>query len=249
MGPIMPRPALLLFGILVRLAAGAEEDPFDLFLLVRTYSPGFCKTTKCTVPPVSAFTVHSLWPFYENGGFPQHCKTVNATGPQPDSAEMRCKWKSFKGRDADFWEHEWDKSGTCAEPVLGDRPNFFRTALELDEVYDLAGALAAYNVTPSDTHSYAAKDLLNAVSDSYGAAPLLRCKDKSLVEIRMCLSLDLKPIPCPPAFKSECGATLNLLEGNPVEAACSKFFPPPGQAGKWANLVRGAGTGAVVAAA
>ncbi|GAB4814803.1 hypothetical protein N2152v2_001849 [Parachlorella kessleri] len=244
MSPIMPRPALLFLGILVRLAAGAEEDPFDLFLLVRTYSPGFCKKES------SAFTVHGLWPLFANSTNPQYCKIVNATGLlPPDTAELHCKWKSFKGPDEAFWEHEWVTKGTCAEHVLGDRPTFFRTVLELDEVYELNGALAAHNVTPSDTHSYAADDLLNAVSDSYGAAPLLICKGKSLVSIRMCLSLDLKPIPCPPALESECGAKVNLPEGAPVEAACSRFFPPPGQASKRADLVHGTGAGAAVAVA
>ena len=43
----------LLLGILVGLAAGVKEEaPFDLFLLVRSYSPGYCKTAECTVAPV-----------------------------------------------------------------------------------------------------------------------------------------------------------------------------------------------------
>ena len=29
------------------------------------------------------------------------------------------------------------KHGTCAEPVLGNRPSFFKTVLELDDKYDL----------------------------------------------------------------------------------------------------------------
>ena len=52
-GTMMARQALLLLGILVGLAAGVKEEaPFDLFLLVRSYSPGYCKTAQCTVPPV-----------------------------------------------------------------------------------------------------------------------------------------------------------------------------------------------------
>ncbi|GAB4814804.1 hypothetical protein N2152v2_001850 [Parachlorella kessleri] len=213
----MPKPALQLFGILllVGLAAGVKEDaPFDLFLLVWTYSPGFCMKEKCTVDPISAFTLHGLWPEFENGKWPQYCKTGSAAGSLPDdTAELRCKWESFKGPDEEFWAHEWDKHGTCAQPVVGNRPTYFRTTLDLDEMYDLDEALAAHDVTPSDSHSYAAEDLLNAISDSYGAAPLLKCKGKSLVEVRMCLSLDLKPIDCPPALKSECGATVKLPEG------------------------------------
>ena len=64
-------------------------------------------------------------------------------------------------------------------------------------------ALAKYNVTPSDTHSYAVVDLLKAVSASYNASAVLECGpsgplgpqlNNTLVELRMCLSLDLEPI-------------------------------------------------------
>ena len=48
-GTTMPWQALL--GILVGLAAGVKA-PFDLFLLVRSYSPGYCKTAECTVAPL-----------------------------------------------------------------------------------------------------------------------------------------------------------------------------------------------------
>ena len=57
---ILRRQPLLLLSILVGLAAGQgvkEEAPFDLFLLVWTYSPGYCikqaaKKDPCTVKPV-----------------------------------------------------------------------------------------------------------------------------------------------------------------------------------------------------
>lgn len=46
----------LLIALLVALAAGApaaRPDPgFDLLLLVRSYSPGFCQESNCSVAPV-----------------------------------------------------------------------------------------------------------------------------------------------------------------------------------------------------
>ena len=69
----------------------------------------------------SAFTLHGLWPEFENGGYPQFCKTANATGPlPPDSAEMRCKWESFMGANSAFWEHEWGAS--TRNPAAADTP-------------------------------------------------------------------------------------------------------------------------------
>ncbi|GAB4819655.1 hypothetical protein N2152v2_006701 [Parachlorella kessleri] len=260
MGSSTCRPALLLLCNLVGLALVAagvkEEAPFDLFLLVRQYSPGYCQTTKCDrrAPPVSAFTLHGLWPEFDDGSFPQNCETTQDPGPPPPkSAEMHCKWESFKDPDPEFWDHEWVRHGTCAEPVLGNRPAYFNTTLDLDDKYDLDEAMAAAGITPSDSRTYAAKDVLNAVSDSFGAKPLLKCKSELLVEIWMCLSLDLKPIPCPPGVavkpQSRCGKEVKLPEGEPVAAACGKFFPPPGQASKRADLVQGAGSGIATAAA
>lgn len=255
MGSSTCRPALLLLCLvgLALVAAGVKEEaPFDLFLLVRQYSPGYCQTTKCEASPVSAFTLHGLWPNYDNGDYPQYCETAQDPGPPPpDTAEMHCKWESFKQPDPAFWDYEWVKHGTCAVPVVGNRLTYFRTTLDLDDKYDLDEAMAAAGVTPSDSRSYPTKDVLKAVSDSFGAEPLLKCKGGALVEIRMCLSLDLEPIPCPPAVSvhSECGKKVKLPEGEPVEAACSKFFPPPGQASNRADLVRGAAAGVATAAA
>ena len=54
-------------------------DPgFDLFLLVRTWSPTFCEQLKemreeCTTAPLQEFTIHGLWPEYTTGGWPQFC--------------------------------------------------------------------------------------------------------------------------------------------------------------------------------
>ena len=39
--------------------------------------------------------------------------------------------------DTGFWDHEWDKHGTCARPVTGDRPSFFNATMRLHERYDL----------------------------------------------------------------------------------------------------------------
>jgi hypothetical protein len=30
-----------------------------------------------------------------------------------------------------FWDHEWNRHGTCAAPVLGDQHRFFGTVLSL----------------------------------------------------------------------------------------------------------------------
>ena len=72
----------------------------------------------------SAFTLHGLWPEYEDERgvftckrrykdqfYPDCCKTAKPPGPLPPASdEMRCKWESFKDSDTEFWEYEWGAS-------------------------------------------------------------------------------------------------------------------------------------------
>ena len=61
---------------------------------------------------------------------------MTAAGP-PVGTAMACEWPSFTGSDAAFHDHEWDRHGTCAVPVLGGRQHFFTTVLQLNQRYDL----------------------------------------------------------------------------------------------------------------
>lgn len=124
-----------------------RPGPHPCCCLRRTYSPGFCEEERCTTPPVSAFTIHGLWPEYSNGGWPEFCPEAAAgaagggEGALPAAADqgaaLRCEWPSFAGSDDSFWDHEWTKHGTCSERVTGPRPAFFETVLALNQRYDL----------------------------------------------------------------------------------------------------------------
>ena len=127
-----------------------HSDPgFDLLLLVRTWSPTFCEQLReqkleCTRPPLADFTLHGLWPEYENGGWPQFCQPDTSQEDEEeedvesieeeeedddDDSRERCEWPSFHGSTAAFWNHENDKHGTCASPLLGNRTHYMATAM------------------------------------------------------------------------------------------------------------------------
>ncbi len=87
--------------------------------LCRSYSPTFCEQVHCTRSPVSAFTLHGVWPQYANGGWPEFCHH-NSTEPPRTLPSMLCEWPSYMGTDAQFWEHEWTRHGefmTLVYPV------------------------------------------------------------------------------------------------------------------------------------
>ncbi|PRW39224.1 ribonuclease 2-like [Chlorella sorokiniana] len=326
---------------------GPDGDPgFDLFLFVRSYSPTFCRQERCTIRPITAFTIHGLWPEYANGGWPEFCgdhssssnagssssggsslaasgSTLGSSGasamqqqeqqsdgaawtpttaageqeqqqedepdtsgkgerrrkneegdepspelqppapspapaPQPEEGneQQRCEWPSFKGPDGDFWDHEYEKHGTCARPVTGDRPAFFNATMRLHEQLDLDVALATAGILPSDSDQYVTRKVARAVEDAFGVAPLLECWHGQLLEVRLCVGLDLKLRTCPPgvvrSHRATCGKTVSLPVGSPVPAECRPYFPPwkaPNSGGQDLILVRIATGVAVMGAA
>ncbi|KAI3431487.1 hypothetical protein D9Q98_004538 [Chlorella vulgaris] len=278
----------------------------DLFVLVREYSPTFCSKEVCTIKPISAFTIHGLWPEYNNGAWPEFCSdsgnsSTSSSGGSaedntrrllslPDTAASRttadtlpherhslvgaqrggkaqegddaqvqaaalqeagaavehggglqerqgstearqqCEWPSFKGTNLGFWEHEWSRHGTCARTITGLRPDYFEAVLKLHESYDLDAALAVAGIAPSDAALYSTRKVSQAVEDAFGVLPLLSCHNGDLLELWLCIGLDLKVQQCPPGVvksqRRSCGKTVRLPEGEPVSAECRSYFPP-----------------------
>merc|ERR1712241_1018067 len=70
--------------------------------------------------------------------------------------------------ETSFWEHEWEKHGTCACTDL--YPNcqleYFTGALNLRKKFDFDKKLAEAGITPSNTKSYT----LDAIKSALGSA-------------------------------------------------------------------------------
>ena len=167
--------------------------------------------------------------------------------------------------DAGFWDHEWQRHGTCARPITGDRPSFFQAVMRLHEKYDLdvsppptpppphthgvaaAGwqgvmklaqqalgacvgstpipkcpgwrqrrrqrapnparpprpalpacppgpqvALSEAGIEPSSAQTYTSARLSRAVEDAFGVRPMVSCFKGQLLELWLCVGLDLK---------------------------------------------------------
>lgn len=177
------------------------------------------------------FTIHGLWPEYSSGGWPQFCPE-HSHSPYPDhSAAQQCLWPSLIGKSESFWQHEWSKHGTCAEPLLGNRSSFVATVLDLHERYNLDMALGEAGIEPSASLIYEPADLEDAVRAAYDATPRVSCVGETLVELWMCLDLDLKPIDCPKAVQPgpRCHSRIRLPPGTAIVPSCQRFSPPWGQ--------------------
>ncbi|EFJ52050.1 S-like RNase, partial [Volvox carteri f. nagariensis] len=193
---------------------------FDFFLLVRQWPGSYCSSNDC--PRLRDFgfhfTIHGLWPNYSNGSWPQFCTPEDKF--DEDQLEdlmddLEVEWPStfFSSENAEFWEHEWSKHGTCALDIFPSEHSYFGHILKLHWRYDLSAALRKANILPSTSTAYRAQDLIDVIDDTYGVRPLVHCDDEGqLSEIWMCLDKDLKPFDCDTS-----------QEGN----ACQEVVIPP----------------------
>ncbi|MEX2166654.1 MAG: ribonuclease T2 [Methyloceanibacter sp.] len=178
-----------------RAAENDRPGEFDYYVLVLTWAPSYClgegrrrKDAQCGTTRPHAFTLHGLWPQYEEG-WPENC-AIGKRPWVPDELieEMRDIMPS-KG----LIIHEYRTHGTCSGL---DPAQYFGLARELYERVNvppqLLGADADYLDSPEGIES-----------EFLGANPWLKpemiavsCRRQSLLDIRICFGRDLFPRAC-----------------------------------------------------
>ncbi|KAJ5601635.1 hypothetical protein N7510_011169 [Penicillium lagena] len=153
--------------------------------------------------PDDSWTIHGLWPDHCNGGFDQFCDSrrsySNISLILVDSGRgdlvdyMGEYWKDFRGDDANLWQHEWNKHGTCISTLEtrcydGYMPqqevvDYFDKTTEVFKTLPSYQVLADAGITPSHTQTYALDDIEDALERFHGAPVTVRCRYHSLSEI------------------------------------------------------------------
>ena len=115
---------------------------FDYYIFTRTWVPAFCflNKGKCSGIIPQKFSIHGLWPTYDNGSWPQYCpsKINNISNNQELNnilPDLNYHWSdSLNKSNWPLWEHEWQKHGTCAlnSSYINTCYDYFTTALWLD---------------------------------------------------------------------------------------------------------------------
>ncbi|KAL8647909.1 MAG: hypothetical protein Q9226_006234 [Calogaya cf. arnoldii] len=138
-----------------------------------------------------------------DGSYEQYCDPsreytnitaiLSAAGKTDLLEYMNKYWKDYKGDDEDFWEHEWDKHGTCIstlEPGCYDNyaPQqevvaYFQKTVALFKTLDSYAFLAAKGITPSLTETYKLKNIEKALAKPRGVQVTTRCRNGELEEI------------------------------------------------------------------
>lgn len=112
------------------------------------------------VGPTDSWTVHGLWPDKCDGTYDAYCDTareytnmtqiLQAAGKTELLSYMNTYWKSNNGDDEGFWEHEWNKHGTCISTMEPECYTSYTPQEEvvayLEKTVDLFKTLDSYSV-------------------------------------------------------------------------------------------------------
>ncbi|XP_046545149.1 ribonuclease Oy-like [Haliotis rubra] len=203
--------------VIVVMSARSE---FDFFAFSQQWPPSVCidasSEHKCVIPEeVTAWTVHGLWPNSRSGNEPSNCNSswpFNYDDIKSLEANLTAQWPNLftDTPKNDFWEHEWEKHGTCATslPATDNELHFFTTALQLNTKLRLQQVLKVFDVIPSKDTGYNATEVSNLLEKYFGSAPVLRCtyqqatKRQFFLEIEICFDKSFKLMDCGSEFQA-----------------------------------------------
>ncbi len=186
-----------LIWLCLALPVWAENDragAFDYYVMSLSWSPNWCalegdarRSPQCDDSQDHGWILHGLWPQYHRG-FPSYCNTAE----RPPSRGMTAQMSDIMGTSGLAW-HQWKKHGTC-------------TGLSAADYYALSREAYATVVRPPVFRKITKRMKLPAsvIEEAFLQANpgferdgiTITCQNGMIQEARICLSRDLKPVPC-----------------------------------------------------
>jgi len=152
--------------------------------------------------PDNAFTLHGLWPNTCTGAYApkdgcDDSRQYTDISSYLDSSlvdQMNTYWPSDQGDNESFWDHEWQKHGTCVSTLApscldastyntGDEVSmYFSKVLSLRQTYDVYSVMsnAGYGPVDSAGNGYNINDVVSAVKDAFGVTVQFQCKGSAI---------------------------------------------------------------------
>ena len=206
----------LLFALgLLALPALAQDNragAFDYYLLALSWSPSWCALTgddrsdpQCGAGTGLTFTVHGLWPQYEQG-FPADCFSTN---PDPSRADTAAMTDIMGGAGLAFYE--WKKHGRCSGLAARD---YFATLRRARDSITIPPVFAAIDHDITIDPSVIEDAFLEQNSQLDAAGLTVTCKQGKIQEVRICLTRALQPRACAADVARDCtlqGAELDAV--------------------------------------
>lgn len=109
---------------------------------------------------------------------------------------MNTYYKSDSGSDSDFWDHEYNKHGTCftslrAKCQVFTQPGqngtssavvgYFHEIVKQFRRTPTVKWLAEAGITPTNAHTYKLADLQSVLAKRHGGVPYIGCANKTVV--------------------------------------------------------------------
>jgi len=186
----------------------AAAQDFDYYLLALSWTPSFCEAEadendreQCAPGRGLGFTLHGLWPQYEDG-WPEFCGATTRDPTRRETAAMA----DIMGSGGLAW-YQWRKHGRCSGLAPEDYFAAARVAYDALALPELDGALRG-------------ADLERAFRDANPGldadAVIVTCRGDLIREVRICLDTRLAPRTCSPEVLDDACRYAGPLEMPPV---------------------------------
>ncbi|WP_323766200.1 ribonuclease T2 [Marinovum sp.] len=179
---------------LVARAEGERAGVFDYWVLALSWSPNWCeiegdakRSEQCDPRHDHGWVLHGLWPQYHQG-WPSYCPTVERAPSRAMTRDMA----DIMGTDGLAW-HQWKKHGTCSGLSAAGYFAASRTAYEAVARPEVFRKLDRAVKLPA---SVVEEAFLKANPELEADGVTVTCRDGHIQEARICLSLELEPVPC-----------------------------------------------------
>jgi len=147
--------------------------------------------------PSDSWTIHGLWPDHCDGTYDANCdpsraytnisSILTAAGASSVLSYMNTYWKDVNGNDESFWDHEWEKHGTCISTLQPscytnyamqeEVVDYFTTTVNLFQTLPSYTWLSNAGIVPSTTATYTSAAIMAALKTPRGVDVVIQCKN------------------------------------------------------------------------
>lgn len=175
-------------------AEGEAAGDFDYYVMALSWSPNWCTlegdargAPECDGRRDLAFTLHGLWPQYEEG-WPSFCRTAERDPTRSQSDGMA----DIMGSSGLAW-YQWKKHGRCSGLSATEYYAAMREAVESVTVPPVFSQMTKTLKVPAEVIEGA---FLESNPGMTRDQITITCKDGFIQEVRICLTKDLEPRRC-----------------------------------------------------
>ncbi len=176
------------------LADGERAGEFDYYVLSLSWSPTWCalegdarKSPQCDASADFGWALHGLWPQYHRGR-PAHCPTAE----RPPSRVMTEAMADIMGSSGLAW-YQWKKHGSCSGLSA---PTYYALSREAYNAVNRPDVFRKLKNPVKLPASVVEAAFLKANPEWEPDMLTITCRDGRIQETRLCLSKDLRPVPC-----------------------------------------------------